>query len=322
MRFLVEGGVSERRACVLVTANRATVHYQPRARPDGGLAQRLAVLAVRHPRDGYRRVWVLLRREGWMVNRKRVHRLWRAAKLQVPKPRRRRRRAGVSASAPTQATHPGHMWTYDFVHDACLTGTQLKLLPVVDEFTRECLAIEVAAALPAVRVIGVLDRLFAAHGGPAYLRSDNGPEFIARAVQGWLALHQAATLYIEPGCPWQNGFGESFNGSLRDECLNMQAFASVVEACMFKSSTFAASTMRSGRIVGWATAPRPSSKPTGSRTSQIPLGPNISCGLKTWEHLIHPAGVAVVCRADAGYCWVMATVPPVLENMVEVVFRV
>jgi putative transposase len=214
----------------LVAANRATVQYQPRARSDDGVAQRLAELALRHPRYGYRRVWALLRREGRVVNRKRVHRLWRAAKLQVPKSHRRRRPAGISAVAPTQATHPGHVWTYDFVHDACLTGAKLKLLPVVDEFTRECLAIEVASALPAARVIAVLERLFAAHGAPTYLRSDNGPEFVAQAIQGWLALHQAATLYIDPGCPWQNGFGESFNGSLRDECLNMQAFASVAEA--------------------------------------------------------------------------------------------
>ena len=156
--------------------------------------------------------------------------LWRTAKLQVPKRRRRRRRAGVSAAVPTQATHPGHVWTYDCVHDACLTGAKLKRLPVVDEFTRACLAIAVATALPAVRVIGVLERLFALHGAPASLRSDNGPEFVAQEIQGWLALHQAATLYIDPGCPWQNGFGESFNGSLRDECLNMQAFVSVAEA--------------------------------------------------------------------------------------------
>jgi putative transposase len=214
-----------------VAANRATVQYRARPRPDDGLPEHLATLAQRHPRYGYRRVWALLRREGWRVNRKRVHRLWRAAQLQVPKRRRRRRHVGVSASgAPTQATHPGHVWTYDFVQDACLSGAKLRLLPVVDEFTRECLAIEVATAAPAERVLRGLARLFAAHGAPAYLRSDNGPEFIAQAVQDWLALHQAATLYIDPGCPWQNGFAESFNGTLRDECLNMQAFASVAEA--------------------------------------------------------------------------------------------
>lgn len=224
-------GVSERRACVLVAANRATVQCQARPRPDDGLGERLAVLAQRHPRYGYRRIWALLRREGWHVNRKRVHRLWRTAQLQVPKRRRSRRRvAGAAAPTPTQATHPGHVWTYDFVQDACLNGTKLKLLPIVDEFTRECLAIEVATGMAAERVIGVLARLFAIHGPPQFLRSDNGPEFVAQTIQGWLALQHAATLYIDPGCPWQNGFVESFNGTLRDECLMMRAFASVAEA--------------------------------------------------------------------------------------------
>ena len=156
MRFLVTRGVSERRACALVAANRATVQYQARSRADDGLAGRLAVLAERHPRYGYRRIWALLRREGWVINRKRVHRLWRTAQFHVRPRRRRRHHAGVSAAAPTQATRPGHVWTYDFVHDACLNGTKLKLLPVVDEFTRECLAIDIATALPAERVMGVL----------------------------------------------------------------------------------------------------------------------------------------------------------------------
>ncbi|HEU5347089.1 MAG TPA: IS3 family transposase [Ktedonobacterales bacterium] len=231
MQFLVARGISERRACALVAANRATVQYHARPRANDGLSERLALLAEQHPRYGYRRVWALVRREGWRVNRKRVHRLWRVAQLQVPKRHRRRHRADGSASgAPTHATHPGHVWTYDFVQDACLGGAKLKLLPVVDEFTRECLAIEVATNAPAARVIRVLERLFALHGAPQYLRSDNGPEFIAQSIQDWLARHQTATLYIDPGCPWQNGFAESFNGSLRDECLNMQAFASVAEA--------------------------------------------------------------------------------------------
>lgn len=229
MQFLVERGISERRACVLVAANRSSMQYQPRRGADDALVERIARLAHRHPRYGYRRIWALLRREGWVVNHKRVQRLWQQAQLQVRKPRRRRRIAHPK-QLPTQATYPGQVWTYDMVHDACWNGAKLKVLPIVDEFTRECLAIEVATSLPAARVITVLARLFDLHGAPAYLRSDNGPEFVAQQIQTWLAAHHAETLYIDPGCPWQNGFGESFNGSLRDECLNMYAFASVAEA--------------------------------------------------------------------------------------------
>jgi putative transposase len=220
----------QRRACQLLAAHRSSVQYQPGRRADEALEERIARLAQRHPRYGYRRIWALLRREGWVVNHKRVQRLWQHARLQVRKARRRRRRIDHPEQGPTQATYPGQVWTYDFVHDACWNGTKLKVLPVVDEFTRECLAIEVATTLPAARVMAVLARLFTLHAAPAYLRSDNGPEFVAHQVRTWLALHHADTLYIDPGCPWQNGFGESFNGSLRDECLNMWAFASVAEA--------------------------------------------------------------------------------------------
>jgi putative transposase len=216
--------------------NRATIQYHPqRAEVDAPLAARLAALAVRHPRYGYRRVWALLRRDGLAVNRKRVQRLWRHARLQVGKPSRRPRRApGLPGRAadtpPTRATHPNQVWTYDFVHDACLNGTKFKVLPVVDEFTRECLGMAVATTMPAARVLDVLAHLVATYGAPEYLRSDNGPEFIAHSVQDWLARHHAQTLYIAPGCPWQNGFAESFNATLRDECLNRFAFLSVAEA--------------------------------------------------------------------------------------------
>jgi putative transposase len=206
------------------------VQYQPRRGSDEALVEQIARLAQRHPRYGYRRIWALLRREGWAVNHKGIQRLWQQARLQVRKLCRRRRRSAHLEQVPTQVTYSGQIWTYDFVHDACWNGAKLKVLPVVDEFTRECLAIEVATSLPAARIIAVLARLFALHGAPAYLRSDNGPELVAHQVQTWLALHHADTLYIDPGCPWQNGFGESFNGSLRDECLNMWVFASVAEA--------------------------------------------------------------------------------------------
>ncbi len=185
-------------------------------------------LAQQRPRYGYRRIYLLLRRRGQRLNKKRVQRLWQRAKLQVARPRRKRRRP--IQSPPQQATHPQHVWTYDFVKDRCLDGTPLRILTVMDEFSREGLAIEVRRTFPARQVLVVLTQLFTLHGPPAYLRSDNGPEFIALAVRGWLHQQQVQTLYIDPGCPWQNGYEERFNGTVRDECLNSHAFASVAEA--------------------------------------------------------------------------------------------
>jgi len=162
-------------------------------------------------------VWALLRRRGQRVNKKHVHRLWKRAKLQVRKVTRQRRLARRTM-LPVQARHPEHVWTCDFLHDRCLNGTPLKVLTVMDEFTREGLAIEVATSLPSARVLAVLERLVTMHGTPQFIRSDNGPEFIALGVRGWLAQHQMMTLYIDPGCPWQNGYSESFNRTVRDEC--------------------------------------------------------------------------------------------------------
>lgn len=229
VQCLMAHGLTQRRACVLLQRQRATFNYQ--ACPDRhvGLVKEIHDLAQRHPRYGYRRVWALLRRRGRRVNKKHVHRLWKRAKLQVRKVTRQRGSART-ASVPVQALHPGHVWTYDFLHDHCLHGTPLKVLTVMDEFTREGLAIEVATSLPAQRVLTVLERLVVTHGRPQFIRSDNGPEFIALAVRGWLVQHHMRTLYIDPGCPWQNGFGERFNGTVRDECLNMHVFHSVAEA--------------------------------------------------------------------------------------------
>jgi putative transposase len=227
--FLVTRGLSQRRAATLLDLPRSTLRYQARPNRDVALEQQVEELAQRHPRYGYRRVWALLRRRRQHVNKKRIHRLWKRAKLQVRKVRRKRR-AAKPTGLPVQATHPNHVWTYDFVLDACLRGTPLKVLTVMDEFTREGLAIEVASSMPASKVILVLERLFRMHGAPQFLRSDNGPEFVALAVRAWLAQHQTATLYIDPGCPWQNGYEERFNGTVRDECLNLYAFHTVAEA--------------------------------------------------------------------------------------------
>jgi putative transposase len=204
------------------------MHYQ--ARPDRNVELRTTMqqLAQQHRRYGYRRIYRLLRRRGQKVNKKRIQRLWQHAKLQVARVRRKRRRR--TEQPPQQAKHPKHVWSYDFVKDRCLNGTPLRMLTVMDEFTREGLALEVRRSFPARQVVVVLADLFKQHGSPAYLRSDNGPEFVALAVRGWLHQQQVQTLYIDPGCPWQNGYEERFNGTVRDEFLNSHAFASVAEA--------------------------------------------------------------------------------------------
>jgi putative transposase len=204
------------------------MQYQARPDHNADLLATMHELAQQHRRYGYRRIYRLLRRRGQKVNKKRVQRLWQRAKLQVGRLRRKRRRP--TRPPPQQATYPQHVWTYDFVKDRCLDGTPLRILTVMDEFSREGLAIEVRRSFPARQVLLVLANLFARHSSPAYLRSDNGPEFVALAVRGWLHQQQVQTLYIDPGCPWQNGKEERFNGTVRDECLNSHAFASVAEA--------------------------------------------------------------------------------------------
>jgi putative transposase len=166
----------------LLALHRATLDYQPRPDRNVLLASQIHDLARRYPRYGYRRVWALLRRHGQQVNKKHVHRLWTRAELQVHKVQRKRRPAR-RAMVPVQAMHPGHVWTYDFLHEHCLNGTPLKVLTVMDEFTREGLALEVATSLPAQRVLAVLEQLVAMHGAPQFVRSDNGPEFIALGGQ-------------------------------------------------------------------------------------------------------------------------------------------
>ncbi len=227
VRFLETCGVSVQRACALVQLHRSTFLYQPRPVTDDGLLQEMEALAARHPRYGYRRIWAVIRRSR-RINRKRVHRLWKQARLQVR--RLKRRRVRPERPAGVVAVSPNHVWAYDFVEDRDAQGRVLKILTVMDEFTREGLAVDVARTTSAERVIGVLGQLVAQHEAPTFVRSDNGAEFVALAVQLWLAQRQIQTLYIDPGCPWQNGKDERFNGTVRDECLNMHLFVSVEEA--------------------------------------------------------------------------------------------
>lgn len=230
VEFLKEKGLSERHACRLAKVGRATFQYEARPDRNAELREQLRQFAEKRPRWGFRRAWNTLRRQGKTVNKKRVQRLWRAEKLQV-RPRSKRRRKGHSVERiHPVADAPRSVWSLDFVFDALEGGTKLKILTVGDDFTRECLALEAATSIPAKTVIRVLARLFVEHGAPRYLRSDNGPEFIAQALKAWLASTSARTAYIDPGCPWQNGFRESFHGRFRDECLNGTLFRSVAEA--------------------------------------------------------------------------------------------
>jgi putative transposase len=195
---------------------------------EDGIAERVQDLAHLHPRYGYRRVWVLLRRENRLVNVKRVHRLFKFLGLQVKRKPRKRIRTGETV--PMKAIQPNHVWTYDFVLDAALNGDEIRCLTVVEEFTREALAIEVAGRIGSQKVKATLARLFQAHGRPSFIRSDNGSEFIAQNLKDWLAGNGNQTFYMPPGSPWKNGLCESFNGKFRDECLNLEAFSSLREA--------------------------------------------------------------------------------------------
>jgi putative transposase len=206
------------------------VGYQSRlAQRDAPAVAVMHELAAQYPRYGYRRIQVFLARRGHAMSTDRAHRLWRLHKLQVPR-KRPRRRVAASRRRPLPATAAGQVWAYDFLFDACANGQQLKCLTVVDEFTRECLAIDVAGSIRSGRVIEVLSKLVSVHGSPQHLRSDNGPEFVSRAVLKWLTQSNIDTAHIDPGKPWQNGSNESFNGKFRDECLSMEWFRNRIDA--------------------------------------------------------------------------------------------
>jgi putative transposase len=213
----------------LAGISRSGFSYVPAEKDDSEVIDKLKDISKRRPREGGRKAYKALRRKGIVVNHKKVERLWHVHGLTVPVKRRQRRR-GKGLDRPLTPLHPNHVWTYDFMEDSCLNGRKLRILNVVDEFTREAFETYVDTSIPASKVIEILSFLFSIHGRPQYLRSDNGPEFIASALQQWLAEQGTATAYIEPGKPWQNGVGESFNSRLRDECLNMELFYGLRDA--------------------------------------------------------------------------------------------
>ena len=226
-------GVSERWACRVTGQHRSTQRHEPRrADDDAALRAELRGISAQRPRWGYRRAHHRLRQEGWEVNRKRVQRLWREEGLLVPQRKRKRRRLGESTvpAKRLRAERPNHVWAFDFQFDQTADGRALKLLNIVDEFTREALVMLVARSIDADRTVSELERLVAERGAPEHLRMDNGPEMTANALRDWCEHSNTATAYIEPGSPWQNPFVESFHSRVRDELLDVEQFACLAEA--------------------------------------------------------------------------------------------
>jgi putative transposase len=230
---VAELGVPERRACRVLGQHRSTQRKPPSTPDDeAALTADIVALATRYGRYGYRRITALLRHAGWRVNRKRVERLWRREGLKVPRkqPKKGRLWLGDGSCLRLRPDHPNHVWSYDFVEDRTHDGRKYRMLNVIDEFTRECLAIRVGRKLNSVDVVDLLSDLFILRGVPGHIRSDNGPEFIAKAVRAWIAAVGATAAYIEPGSPWENGYCESFNSKFRDELLDGEVFYSLAEA--------------------------------------------------------------------------------------------
>ena len=225
--------VSERRACRVLGQVRRTQRYTPKVADDEeALTENIVSLATEYGRYGYRRITALLNTDGWRVNHKRVERIWRQEGLKVParQPKRGRLWFNDGSCIRLRPEHRNHVWAYDFVFDRTREGRPLKFLTIVDEYTRECLTIEVARKQTSRDVLRTLAKLMLKYGVPKHIRSDNGPEFVARAVRSWLSRLGVETLFIERGSPWENGYIESFNGKFRDELLNGEIFTTLQEA--------------------------------------------------------------------------------------------
>lgn len=227
---LVEQSISQRKACVMVSMSRSSYRYQAMARPEEEeLKKRLHELAVKHPRYGYRRQTVLLRREGRGDNHKRVYRIWKEEGLQLPRRRKRKRLKGPIGEMKKKPRYVHQVWSYDFVFDGLVGGKPIKILAVLEEYSRKCLALLADTAIRSPQVLKTLQRLFQTQGRPDYIRSDNGPEFLAEEVRKWLSSQGTETIFITPGSPWENSYMESFLGKFRDECLNREWFLSLRE---------------------------------------------------------------------------------------------
>lgn len=227
-------GLSQRRACAIVGQHRSTQRHEPaECDADRDLRARLRAFAREHPRWGYRRAHAVLVREGHALNRKKVQRLWREEGLRVPPKKRKRQRVGESTTPADRlrATHPDHVWALDYQFDVTATGRTIKILHVVDEFTRESLIDVVACSIDADATVAALDKVVGARGAhPEFVRCDNGPELTANALRDWCRFGGSGASYIDPGSPWQNPWVESYGGRMRDELLAVEQFDSLLEA--------------------------------------------------------------------------------------------
>lgn len=226
-------GVSERRACDVLKLNRTVKRYKLRKLDDEHtLKETIIRLVSRYGRYGYRRITAMLKAEGWKVNHKRVERIWREEGLRVPKKQQKRGRIYLQDGSciRLRPLYQNHVWSYDCVEDRLANGRKIKMLTVIDEFTRESLAIRVERSINSKHVLDTISNLFLTRGVPEYIRSDNGPEFTAKMLQKFIRDVGVKTAYITPGSPWENGFIERFNGTLRDELLNRESFSSLNEA--------------------------------------------------------------------------------------------
>jgi len=232
VRYATEGGLGRiAQACRAVGLARSGYYREVKVGLDAKHRRnRIVKLSRQHPRYGYRRITALLRREGGRVNAKCVARVRRAEGLQVRKRQRRLRRAGPGQQARQQAAHRNQVWSWDFVSDQVESGSAFRILTLIDEHTRQCHATHAAWSIRSEDVLRVLEAAMGRHGTPEHIRSDNGPEFIAYAIQDWTERHQIKMRYIKPGSPWENGYIESFHDKLRDECLNREVFSSLAEA--------------------------------------------------------------------------------------------
>jgi transposase InsO family protein len=274
-------GVSERLACRVLGQHRSTQRKAPTGRSDDlALTGDIIAFATEYGRYGYRRITALLWAAGWVVNVKRVERIWRREGLKVPsrQPKKGRLWLNDGSCVRLRPERPNHVWSYDFVEGRTHDGRKFRMLNVIDEFTRECLVIRIARKLKSTDVIDVLTDLFILRGSPGHIRSDNGPEFIAKAVREWIAAVGAEAAFIEPGSPWENGYCESFNSKLRDELLNGEIFYSLAEArVVIEGWRQHYNTVRPHSSLGYK-PPAPSAKtwPPTKDQPAMPVSPDVA----------------------------------------------